>query len=292
MNQKNRPYDSEVNMVKQLYGLLGEKLGHSLSPFIHSCVFEKLKLEGNYHLFEVERRQLENAFKGLKALGLKGVNITIPYKKVSMEYMDEISKEAKEIGAINTVAINKEQLIGYNTDYDGFGKMLKYFDVEIKDKRALILGTGGVSKAVLKYLEDHKIGDIILVSRDKAKGKKEYPQRKVVSYEDLKNVKERELLINCTPIGMHPKIENSPVDKEIISRCQWAIDLIYNPEETLFLKYAKEVGVSKMNGLYMLVGQAVKAQEIWNEIEISSKITEEIYKKILCEGIMDYIMGT
>nr|WP_255547853.1 shikimate dehydrogenase [Crassaminicella indica] len=265
----------------KLYGLIGEKLIHSFSPDIHENILKKLKIKGHYHLFEVKRENLKTALYGLKALGISGVNVTIPYKVDIIKYLDELSEEAKRIGAVNTICFKEGQIIGYNTDYYGFGKMLHRNDIKIKNKKAVVLGTGGASKAVVQYLLDYGIGQIAIVSRDAHKGKEKYKEFLVVDYEAVKALKGYDMIINCTPCGMYPHIDCSPVKKEELLNFNTAVDLIYNPQETLFLKNAKTEGLKAVNGLYMLVGQALKAQELWNDLKIDYSICDEVYKKLL-----------
>lgn len=266
--------------MSKLYGLIGEKLSHSLSSEIHSLILERLNMQGLYNLFEIKRENLYSALVGLKALDAKGVNVTIPYKIDVMEYMDELSEEAEKIGAVNTISFSNNILTGYNTDYFGFGESLKKADIDVKNKRVVILGTGGASKAVVQYLLDNNSGDIIHVSRNPEKSLKNTNAMKVITYAELKNLKAFDIIINCTPIGMYPKTYNSPAGKEILAHFSSAVDLIYNPEETIFIKEAAALGLKTINGLYMLVAQAAAAQEIWHETSISKEIVDEIYKKI------------
>lgn len=266
--------------MSNLFGLIGEKLNHSFSPTIHSIIFQELNMEAYYHLFEVKKGDLRDVVYGLKALGASGVNVTIPYKVGIMKYLDDISDEAEKIGAVNTICFRENKAIGYNTDYFGFGIMLNKFDIDIKNKNAVILGTGGASKAVLQYLLDKDISDVTFVSRDIAKGREKFKEYRIISYDDIKNLSNQDIIINCTPCGMYPKIENCPVIKEDISKFEAAVDLIYNPMETLFLKYARTQGIKAVNGLYMLVGQAIKAEELWNDIEIDGRVIDKIYERI------------
>lgn len=269
-----------VFKVSKLYGLLGEKLGHSVSPQIHSSIFRQLNIDGYYHLFEVKKEELEKGFNGFKVLGVRGINVTIPYKVDVMKYLDDISKEAEKIGAVNTVHFKDGKAVGYNTDYYGFGMMLKRHDVSVKNKSAVILGTGGASKAVVQYLIDNDVSNIVFVTRDIVGAREKYKDVKIITYNEIKDLNNCDIVINCTPVGMHPNVNNSPINKEDISKFHTAVDLIYNPKETLFLKYAREQGIKVINGLYMLVGQAVKAEEIWNGVNIDKGIIDCIYKEI------------
>lgn len=266
----------------EFYGLLGEKLSHSLSPKIHKLILDELNLEGAYKLFEVEREDLKDFSKGLKILKIKGVNVTIPYKQDIMEYLDSISKEALRIGAINTIELKESKLYGYNTDYYGFGYMLDAHNIDINEKVAVILGNGGATKAVLHYLLDNKISKVYIVSRNpKINNEFKEERVKLIGYEELDEIN-GDILINSTPVGMYPKVEASPIDSEIVDKFSILVDLIYNPMETKFLKYGRKLNKKTVGGLYMLVGQAVKAEEIWHGIKIEKEVINKIYNKLKC----------
>ena len=266
--------------MSNFYGLIGEKLGHSLSPKIHGCIFDKLKINATYSLFEIERGNLKTAVEGMKAVGCRGVNVTIPYKVEIMECLDKISDEAQKIGAVNTVDFSKEGLTGHNTDYFGFGFTLKMADIETAGKKAVILGTGGAAKAVLVYLLYKGISEVVFVSRDPKEAESRIKGQKIISYEDLKGLENKDLIINSTPCGMYPVIDVSPAGKEVITKFSTAVDLIYNPIETLFLRHAMKAGLKTANGLYMLVAQAAASQEIWQGIKFSDEFIEELYNEV------------
>ena len=266
--------------MSNFYGLLGEKLGHSISPQIHQIIFRELKLEAAYHLFEVKAEEVEKAVEAFKVLGARGVNVTIPYKLTVMEHLDNISIEAMKIGAVNTIVFNEGKTTGHNTDYTGFNMLLDKYNIEVKNKNVVLLGNGGASKAVIQCMEDREVKDLVMVSRH-ASPKLLNNKYSIISYEQLKTYEKGEVIVNCTPIGMFPKVHASVVDKNIIAGYEAAVDLIYNPQETLFLKYAKEAGAKTANGLYMLIGQAIAAEELWNNIKIHSSIAEKIYKELM-----------
>lgn len=263
----------------EFYGLLGEKLSHSLSPEIHFEILKSMNKTGDYKLFEVERNRLKDFTEAIKLLKVKGCNVTIPYKKDIIKYIDVISEEAKKIGAINTVYLRNGKLYGYNTDYFGFGYMLKISNIDVKDKVAVILGNGGASRAVLHYLLDNHANEVYIVSRNPNKEDFQFKNIKVISYEELSSLK-GDILINSTPVGMYPNIEVSPVTKEVIDNFDSLVDLIYNPMETKFLSFGKELNKKTVGGLYMLVGQAAKAQEIWQDTIIDEALIEEIYNNV------------
>lgn len=266
--------------MSDLYGLIGEKLTHSMSPVIHTKLFKLLNWSATYELFPIPKGSLEEAFKNLKAKGVKGLNITIPYKVDIMEYVDYIAPEAQKIGAINTICFKGDKTTGHNTDYHGFGRMLLKNDIAVAGKCAVVLGAGGAAKAVIQYLYDNKAGEIFLVTRNKDKASKAFSNVNIIDYDELKALRTGDIVINCTPCGMYPNIAASPIGKEVISKFSVAVDLIYNPSETLFLKLAKEQKLKAVNGLYMLVGQAMAAEELWNDISISEEITDKIYEEL------------
>lgn len=264
-----------------LFGLVGEKLGHSYSPKIHEKILLEINIKGSYGLLEIKRENISKAISSLKVLGYKGVNITIPYKTELMNYIDDLSDEAKKIGAINVISIDENGLAkGYNSDYYGFGMMLENHNVKISNENILVLGTGGASKAIVQYFEDNNANNIVLCARNLEKSKKVYKDYQVINYEEINTLNNFSTVVNCTPVGMYPNVEETPIDKNNLNKFQTAIDIIYNPEETIFLKDAKNLGLKTIGGIDMLVSQAVKSQEIWNNITISNDITDKIIKSM------------
>lgn len=264
-----------------IYGLIGGKLSHSFSPVLHDMIFTNTDIKGKYELFEVERKGLKDIIENLRNLEVKGFNVTIPYKVEALKYIDEISLEAEMIGAINTLDFKDSKIIGHNTDYYGFGAVLRREKMDIKGKRALILGTGGASKAVYHYLNNNGIDEIIFASRNPESVKHLYPDSEIITYDNLVNLENVEIIINTTPVGMYPDIDKSPVDKNIISKFNIAVDLIYNPIETKFLRISKDMDLNTANGLYMLSAQGIRSQEIWNEREFGEEFYDTIYREVL-----------
>ncbi|MEG0641731.1 MAG: shikimate dehydrogenase [Clostridium sp.] len=268
--------------MENVFGLIGEKLGHSISPEIHNNIFDKTNYKGRYYIFEIKRDNLENSIEGFKMLKIGGVNVTIPYKTDVIPFMDYISDEAKEIGAINTIKFENGKCYGYNTDYYGFGYMMDKANVSANDKDIYILGAGGATKAIVKYLKDKKAGSVSIVTRNKKEAtcNKEFNGINIISYEELDKISIGDIIINCTPCGMYPSIDSSPVDKSVLSKFKVALDIIYNPSETLFLKDAREMGLITENGLSMLIGQAVFAQEIFRGEKLNKTLIDDICRDI------------
>lgn len=243
----------------KLYGLIGHPLSHSFSKQYFTHKFEKEEItDCKYETFDLPYiNLLPEIFKNNP--NLKGFNVTIPYKKSIIPFLSEIDEVAKEIGAVNTVKIEGKKLIGYNTDYFGFKQSLKPF-LEISQERALILGTGGASKAVFYVLNSLNI-NCLFVSRNPTKDNE-------ISYEDVNEyvIRNHQIIVNTTPIGTFPNVNEKPaISYDDITPKHLLYDLVYNPAETAFLKEGKQKGAIVLNGLQMLQLQAEKAWEIWNK---------------------------
>ena len=223
-------------------GLLGRKLGHSYSPQIHrelSCY--------EYKLYEKEPEELE-AF--LKSGTFDGLNVTIPYKKTVMAYLDEISPEAAAIGSVNTIVNRGGKLTGYNTDAFGFMWLLQKSGVRAAGKKALVFGSGGASVTVCHVLKGLGADPVVVISRTGEN-----------NYENLDRHLDAKLLINATPLGMYPNNGESPVDLTRFSALDGVLDVVYNPARTALMLQAEQLGIPHASGLSMLVAQAKKACE-------------------------------
>ena len=252
------------------FGLLGKKLSHSLSPLLHKTFFEDLGLKDEYKLYEVDETEIDNFKNYMLENSIEGVNITVPYKKTFLDKLDFISDEAKEIGAINLLYIKDNKFYGDNTDYYGFKCTLTKNDIDVKNKKIAIIGKGGASASVYKVLKDMGAEDITFYFRKDKLSEIEFPEDMV-----------GDIIINTTPVGMYPNIEDNIVDEKILKNFEIAIDLIYNPLETKFLKIARETGLKTINGMEMLIGQALKTDEILYDIVLSNQLREKIIKKII-----------
>lgn len=241
------------------FGLIGHPLTHSFSKQYFEDKFRKEGITNcSYQLFDIENILEYNTIKNTPEL--IGLNVTIPYKQLIMELLDEIEPNANLIGAVNTIKIDKntKKTKGFNTDYFGFKNSLKPF-LENTHERALILGTGGASKAIHFVLKELNI-DCLYVSRTPNKSNE-------ISYQDVNEyvIKHHRLIINTTPLGTYPDIENYPnINYENLTSNHLLYDLVYNPEETIFLKKGKEKNCKTINGFQMLKLQAEKSWEIWN----------------------------
>lgn len=264
-------------------GLIGEVLGHSLSPVIHEKLFHKLSIPGRYDLIEIPRDHFGEVLRDtLSASG--GLNVTIPYKLDVIPFLDDISPEAKTIGAVNTIAKADGKLVGYNTDYFGFQRTLRKIDAKVNGKTAVVLGHGGASRAIIQCLYDEGAAEIRVISRHPEKVGSDLrsfaKERRVclMDYAAFESEAEGALLVNATPVGMYPKVGVSPISEEAARHFSKVIDIIYNPKETRLLHDASHA--DKANGMYMLVMQAIAAEEIWLEREIPDRIAEEIAEEM------------
>jgi len=243
------------------YGLIGKSLSHSFSKKYFEDKFQKKNIQDvRYENFEID--SIEKFPIIIKENPqLRGLNVTIPYKETIIPFLDEIDEIAKKIGAVNTIKIDPvtKKTKGFNTDYYGFKQSIKPF-LESQHQRALILGTGGASKAVKFVL--HELGiSTVYVTRNPT-------NETALAYNDVdKNILQTHLLIiNTTPLGMYPNENEKPaIDYHLLTNQHLLFDLIYNPTETLFLKEGKKRNTATINGLSMLKLQAEKAWEIWNE---------------------------
>lgn len=263
-------------------GLLGEVLGHSLSPVIHEKLFQKLGISSTYELIEIPGDTFQKDLPGL--LGrYDGLNVTIPYKVDVIPFLDELSKEAATIGAVNTIARKKGRLMGFNTDYMGFSRTLDRIDCRMEGKDAVVLGHGGASRAIIQCLFDRKAGAIHVISRHADKVDEDFlsfaekRNVKIESYDSLQEKGDRYLLVNATPVGMYPKTGVSPLPSDIAAVFPRVVDIIYNPAETKLLHDARG---KCMNGMYMLVMQAMAAEEIWMDRDIPEKVIDEIVEEM------------
>ena len=252
-------------------GLIGERLGHSQSPAIHKRIFELLGIDGQYDLIEVERGGVEKALEELKQQGYAGVNVTIPYKRDVMPWLDDVAGEAQVIGAVNTVHMTSRGNFGYNTDYYGFGRSLDHAGVAVEGKSCVVLGTGGAARAILKCLADKKAAKLTVDFKAFA----DSLHIGMIGYDELSD-DGGDVLVNCTPVGMYPDVGGAPLPKRSVLHYEAIVDIIYNPKKTKLLEYGERNGAKIVNGMYMLVAQAVGAEEIWQGRAIDSAVIEAI----------------
>jgi len=252
-------------MVKTC-GLLGRKLAHSFSPMIHQA----FDMGYRYNLFEIEPNALANF---LTQSSFHGLNVTIPYKKDVIPFCTEISPIAKEIGSVNTLLrLPDGGLFGDNTDGQGFLAMLSQSGIVVKDKKVLVLGSGGSSLTVCYMLKQLNAREIVVVSRSGEN-----------NYTNLEKHCDSQVLVNTTPVGMYPNTGESPVNLKLFPKLEGVLDLIYNPAKTELIMAAEALGLSFINGFTMLIGQAAAASRVFSDLEKDidiKKITNILRKQM------------
>ena len=280
--------------MRKVVGLIGYPLGHSVSPAIHNAAFKKLGLDYEYVPFEVAPEDLAESLTGMRALHMAGFNVTIPHKESIVPLIDEVTKLARIIGAVNTVLNQEGKLIGYNTDGAGFIDSLKE-DAKINPlgKKTVVLGAGGASRAISIMLAEAGVTSLALsdIQEEKAKDLSEYISSHFeiacdfveINSKDLqKAIDGADILVNATPIGMHPKVDQSPLPETINLHPKLLVyDLVYNPSQTKLLKTAKSSGCKTCPGLGMLIRQGALAFTIWTGQEAPLEVMRKAAEKAL-----------
>ncbi len=247
------------------YGLIGEKLGHSFSAEIHPKLFGY-----EYELKEIPRNGLD-VF--LKAKEFSAINVTIPYKEAVIPYLDEISETAKAIGAVNTIVNRGGRLCGYNTDFGGMKELCRKAGISFKDKKVLVLGSGGTSKTAKAVAEDGGCREVYRVSRNGKAG--------LITYEAARTMhNDAEIIINTTPCGMYPNIGESAVDIADFPALCGVVDAIFNPLRSALICAARDRGIPAAGGLYMLVAQAALAAEMFVDRKVEPEKVDRIYQEL------------
>lgn len=255
-----------------MYGLLGEHLPHSFSPQIHLALGNK-----NYHLFEVAPENLEKFMREHK---FSGINVTIPYKKAVIPYLDVISPEAEKIGAVNTITVRDGKLHGDNTDYFGFQYMLEKSGIFVEGKKAVVLGGGGASATVQAVLRDFGAKEVIVVDLNTEN-----------NYGNLYLHFDGEIIVNTTPVGMYPNNLKSLINLDDFKNLSGVLDVVYNPLKTKLILDAQERNIPCASGLSMLVAQAKKAHEIFFDTKLGATVCGKIEKALQMEMCNIVLIG-
>ena len=270
-------------------GLIGDPIEHTFSPALHNFIAEEEGDHCVYCAWHVTPENLEDMLKGVRAMNIRGINATIPHKLHIMEYLDEISPQAKLLGSVNTVVNRDGKLCGYNTDAEGFYLALKNAGIEISGKKILMLGAGGVVKPVLMRIIQEKPQSVTVLNRTKEKVVllKEKIEEQMGFSLNTEFSGEYDIVINTTSAGMAPQLDALPVDAidgvdnlDFINEKTAVVDMIYNPEETRFLGEARKKGAKTLNGLDMLINQGTLAYELFMDKKLPSDMGERIKKEV------------
>ena len=285
----------KISGTTQLACLLGHPVNHSFSPYIHNYLAKQCELDMRYVCFDVKEDEVENAVKGIRALGIMGSNVTIPYKIKVMDYLDEIDPNAALIGAVNTIKNENGKLIGFNTDGVGFVKSVLEAGHILKGKTAMVLGAGGASRAITVELAAAGVDKLIICNNTLAKAQELGAQikerfKEVTIQTSPLNVTEADLqgvdfLINTTPLGMSKQKELCPIDEAIQPPKGLVVcDIVYTPHDTKLLLWAKANGLQVVHGIGMLINQAVHSFYLWTDKEVAAY--EEILALLVEQGII------
>ena len=258
------------------YGLIGEKLGHSFSKDIHERIADY-----TFDLIPLSKEEFKTFMEKKEFTAL---NVTIPYKKDVIPYLDEMDEHAKAIGAVNTIVNRDGKLKGYNTDFTGFLYMVKKHNVHMEGKKVLIIGNGGASAAIQAVVQHESAGSMVIVDV--------VPGNGAISYDEMfSSHLDAEIIINTSPIGMYPRIGNAPIDISMFHKCEAVLDVIYNPILTRLCFEAQEMDIKRVNGLEMLIAQAKQSVEFFLDKSIDNQIIDDIYQDMLRERCNIVLIG-
>lgn len=258
------------------YGLIGEKLGHSFSKDIHERIADY-----TFDLIPLSKEEFKTFMEKKEFTAL---NVTIPYKKDVIPYLDEMDEHAKAIGAVNAIVNRDGKLKGYNTDFTGFLYMVKKHNVHMEGKKVLIIGNGGASAAIQAVVQHESAGSMVIVDV--------VPGNGAISYDEMfSSHLDAEIIINTSPIGMYPRIGNAPIDISMFHKCEAVLDVIYNPILTRLCFEAQEMDIKRVNGLEMLIAQAKQSVEFFLDKSIDNQIIDDIYQDMLRERCNIVLIG-
>ncbi len=247
------------------YFVIGNPINHSLSPKLHNYWFKENKINATYDKKKINENSLKNIISEIKERKVSGINVTVPFKKAIIPYLDKLSLEAEKTQSVNTIVFNNDNLVGYNTDIEGFRKAIESLNFNIRNKRVLILGAGGVAPSIIFALKKMEVTQIVVSNRTKKKAEDLKLQFNNLEILDWGDIIDCDVVINATTLGLHN--ENINLDFSKFKNNKLFYDVIYNPTETNFLKEAKKLGNKTENGKLMFVYQALEAFKIWHGIE-------------------------
>ncbi|MDP4083436.1 MAG: shikimate dehydrogenase [Bacillota bacterium] len=256
--------------MKKLFAVIGDPIGHSMSPFMHNDLFSFYKMDAYYHPFQVKLENLEAAVKGFKAIDVAGLNVTVPHKSSIIPFLDGIDELAREIGAVNTVVNEDGKLVGYNTDGPGFLEGIKLYVSSLNNKNVLIIGAGGAARAIYFTFLKNGPESVDVCNRTFEKAQKLVEESrtsvstKAFSLEEAsQRLPEYDIIVQTTAIGMYPNVFDQPLSPSNVKKDALVCDIIYNPLDTKFLIVAKKNGAKVQNGIDMFVYQGALAFEKW-----------------------------
>ena len=280
-----------INGKTKLYGIFGNPIEHTLSPMIHNFLAKRMNINLAYMPFCIEEEKLEDAIVSINTFSIGGVNVTVPYKSKVMAYLDRIDQEAVNIGAVNTIVVEKKLLKGYNTDISGLFRAFSSEGISITNKEVIILGAGGVARAVAYLCGREKTTKVIFVNRTKEKAlalAKEmqlfFPEftYDVYGINEISEIPNKKYIVfQTTNLGMYPNVEDVLVEQsDFYQMVEIGYDLIYNPAKTKFRELVELYGGKSYHGLKMLLFQGIDAFELWTKQKVSEDVAEELYTQM------------
>ena len=255
--------------------VIGNPIKHSLSPQLHNYWINKNNINAIYEKKEIKEEEISNIINQIKQKEINGINVTVPFKKTIIRHLDELSEEAEDTQSVNTVCLEHNKVVGYNTDIKGFELGIKNFNIDLKNKIVLILGSGGVVSSIIYALKKMKVSKIIISNRTKENtnySKKLFEDLIIV---DWGEIPEFDIVINATSVGLK-KEDNLKLNFSKVGKNKFFYDVIYNPSETHFLKTGKDLENKVENGKYMFIYQAFASFKLWHGIE--PEINSEVIK--------------
>ena len=252
-------------MIMKKFIVIGNPIAHSLSPKLHNYWFKKNKINAVYNKIETNEEDIEPILHKVKEKKINGINVTVPFKKAVIPYLDKLTTEAEQTQSVNTIILNNNNLEGHNTDIFGFNKAIENINFNIEDKKVLILGAGGVVPSIIFALNKMNVSKIIISNRTKKKAENLKSQFQYLELLDWGDIVDFDVIINATSLGLN----NEPINLDFskIENNKLFYDVIYNPSETNFLKEGKKLGNKTENGKLMFIYQAFKSFKLWHGIE-------------------------
>ncbi len=254
------------------YFVIGNPIDHSLSPKLHNYWLKENNINAKYEKKKIEEQDLQSIISKVKERKINGINVTVPFKKVVIPYLDKLSPEAEQTQSVNTIIFTNDTLVGHNTDIPGFTKAIKDLNFNIEGKKIFILGAGGVVPSIIFALNKMNVSEITISNRTKQRADDLKSQFKIINIIDWGNIPKFDIVINATSVGLNNEVIN--LNFSDVGGNKLFYDVIYNPSETNFLKEGKKLGNRSENGKLMFVYQASEAFKLWHGVEpkINSKI--------------------
>lgn len=280
----------EINGKTKVMGLIGNPVEHTLSPIIHNTIAKHMEENMAYLPFPV-KEDVGAAVKGAYALGVQGMNVTVPYKSDVMGHLVSMDEQASVIGAVNTLVRTGDGFKGYNTDLPGLYRAIKSEGIDVEGARVMILGAGGAARAAAFMCAFYQAKEVYILNRtvekavcvaEEVKGKTGFCNIAALALSDYEQIQgDGFLVLQATKVGLYPKVEETPIcDSAFFEKAAVVYDLIYTPAETMFMRLAREHGAKAYNGLKMLLYQGVAAYEMWNETAVPDDIVQKAYQAL------------